>query len=320
MVVININHNDVCSQILSYCFKCELYVYEILHHFNLREMSVISSSDIEEKQTMEEMEGSEEQVNNKYSTMTLAELRKEREVQVNKLAFEEVAIIDEAIRNYHQDNTEKIITEETKKLSEVIDVLFERYGNSINNVKEKADKNENKHRAQSNENLERMRERHNQKKVELESKKTKKMLRAEERPSAKDMELKAKAKNLARQGEIDEAIQYRTESEQVKELEIQARKEEINSHYEKVFSTLDSKQESNARIINDNFSTALDRIQSAKEEEMRTTNQVLRANITSALQKAIYSGTRNVKREKRVDFIQRINGFVQNKIETEKTF
>lgn len=277
-------------------------------------MSITSATDIQEVQA------TEPQVNNKYSTMTIAELRKEREVQVNELAFEEVALIDEAINNLHLDNTEKVISEETQKLSEVIDVLFQRYDSSVNMVKEKYDKNEDKYRAQSMENIERMKERHNQKLTELETKKSQRLQRAEERRSVKDQELKEKAKNLARQGEIDEAIQYRTESEIMKELEIQARKKDIDCRFERMMNNLNTKQENNMRIIEDSFSSTLDRIQTEKEEELKTTNQALKININYALQKAIYSGTRNVKRDKRVDFVQRMNGFVQSKIEGEKEF
>lgn len=261
----------------------------------------------------------EEQGVNKYSNMTLAELRKEREFQVQQLAFEEVAIIDEAIRNLHEDNTEKIINEETQKLSEIINVLFQRYDNTINCVKEKADESENKCRTQSIDYIERMKERHNQKKSELETKKSFSMQRAEERRSVKDQELKEKAKNLARQGEIEEAIQYRTESEQMKELEIQARKNDINCRFERMMNNLNSQQETNLRIIEDSYTHAIDRIQTEKEELLKTTNQALRINIAYALQKSIHSGTKNIKKEKRVDFIQRINGFVQNKIETEQS-
>lgn len=260
----------------------------------------------------------EEGKDNKYSTLSLLELRKAREEKVNSLEFEEVAIIDEAIQNYHQDNTEKIIEEETKKLSNVIDELFERYGSAINNVNSSAEEKTTKYRGKSEENLKQMKERQEQKLNELENKKTYRMQRAEERPSAKDKELKEKAKNLARQGEIEEAIQYRTESEQMKEQEILARKNEINNRFEKMMNTIKAQEESNTRIIEDSFSTAVDQIQSRKEEAINAQNQALRANLTNALQKAIYSGTRSVKREKRVDFIQRINGFVQNKIETEK--
>lgn len=277
-------------------------------------MSITSATDIQEVQA------TEPQVNNKYSTMTIAELRKEREVQVNELAFEEVALIDEAINNLHLDNTEKVISEETQKLSEVIDVLFQRYDSSVNMVKEKYDKNEDKYRTQSMENIERMKERHNQKLTELETKKSQRLQRAEERRSVKDQELKEKAKNLARQGEIDEAIQYRTESEIMKELEIQARKKDIDCRFERMMNNLNTKQENNMRIIEDSFSSTLDRIQTEKEEELKTTNQALKININYALQKAIYSGTRNVKRDKRVDFVQRMNGFVQSKIEGEKEF
>ncbi|KAK8854101.1 hypothetical protein M9Y10_016651 [Tritrichomonas musculus] len=277
-------------------------------------MSITSATDIQEVQA------TEQQVNNKYSTMTIAELRKEREVQVNELAFEEVALIDEAINNLHLDNTEKVISEETQKLSEVIDVLFKRYDSSVNMVKEKYDKNEDKYRTQSMENIERMKERHNQKLAELETKKSQRLQRAEERRSVKDQELKEKAKNLARQGEIDEAIQYRTESEIMKELEIQARKKDIDCRFERMMNNLNTKQENNMRIIEDSFSSTLDRIQTEKEEELKTTNQALKININYALQKAIYSGTRNVKRDKRVDFVQRMNGFVQSKIEGEKEF
>lgn len=277
-------------------------------------MSITSATDIQEVQA------TEQQVNNKYSTMTIAELRKEREVQVNELAFEEVALIDEAINNLHLDNTEKVISEETQKLSEVIDVLFKRYDSSVNMVKEKYDKNEDKCRTQSMENIERMKERHNQKLAELETKKSQRLQRAEERRSVKDQELKEKAKNLARQGEIDEAIQYRTESEIMKELEIQARKKDIDCRFERMMNNLNTKQENNMRIIEDSFSSTLDRIQTEKEEELKTTNQALKININYALQKAIYSGTRNVKRDKRVDFVQRMNGFVQSKIEGEKEF
>ena len=130
--------------------------------------------------------------------------------------------------------------------------------------------------------------------------------------------MKEKAKNLARQGEIEEAIQYRTESEQMKEQEIETRKNEINQRFEKMMNVIQNREENNARIIEESFSTAVEQIQSRKEEAIPAQAQALRANLTSALQKAIYSGTRSVKREKRVDFIQRINGFVQNKIETEK--
>ena len=263
---------------------------------------------------------SEEQTMKPYSEMTLAELRRAREIRVEELAFEEVHIIDEAIQNYHQDNTEKIIAEESKKLSETIDTLFQRYTEAIDKTNKKASDTEDKYRNISTNNIEQMKDRHEKKKVELESTKSKKIQRAETRGSAKNIELIGIAKNLARQGEIEEAIQYRTESQQMKEQEIQARKEEINSRFSKAIDNINMKQESNAKIIEDSFSNALDRIQSAREEELKAQNQALRVNITSALQKAIYSGTRNVKRDKRVDFIQRINGFVQNKIETEKTF
>lgn len=266
------------------------------------------------------VESKEEDTTNKkdYSNMDLIELRKERENQVNKLAFEEVAVIDEAIKNYHEDNTEKIIEEETKKLSATIDVLFSRYGTAIEAANKEAEEKKDKYRGKSEENLKQMKERHQQKKSELEDKKTYRILRAEERPSAKDKELKEKAKNLARQGEIEEAIQYRTESEQMKEQEIETRKNEINQRFEKMMNVIQNREENNARIIEESFSTAVEQIQSRKEEAITAQAQALRANLTSALQKAIYSGTRSVKREKRVDFIQRINGFVQNKIETEK--
>lgn len=266
------------------------------------------------------VESKEEDTTNKkdYSNMDLIELRKERENQVNKLAFEEVAIIDEAIKNYHEDNTEKIIEEETKKLSATIDVLFSRYGTAIEAANKEAEEKKDKYRGKSEENLKQMKERHQQKKSELEDKKTYRIHRAEERPSAKDKELKEKAKNLARQGEIEEAIQYRTESEQMKEQEIETRKNEINQRFEKMMNVIQNREENNARIIEESFSTAVEQIQSRKEEAITAQAQALRANLTSALQKAIYSGTRSVKREKRVDFIQRINGFVQNKIETEK--
>lgn len=283
-------------------------------------MSEASSTSSRSSNVVKEIkkEEIEEVKDNKYSTLSLLELRKAREEKVNSLEFEEVAIIDEAIQNYHQDNTEKIIEEETKKLSIVIDELFERYGSAINNVNSHAEEKTTKYRGKSEENLKQMKERQEQKLNELENKKTYRMQRAEERPSAKDKELKEKAKNLARQGEIEEAIQYRTESEQMKEQEILARKNEINNRFEKMMNTIKAQEESNTRIIEDSFSTAVDQIQSRKEEAINAQNQALRANLTNALQKAIYSGTRSVKREKRVDFIQRINGFVQNKIETEK--
>ena len=140
------------------------------------------------------VESKEEDTTNKkdYSNMDLIELRKERENQVNKLAFEEVAIIDEAIKNYHEDNTEKIIEEETKKLSATIDVLFSRYGTAIEAANKEAEEKKDKYRGKSEENLKQMKERHQQKKSELEDKKTYRIHRAEERPSAKDKELKEK--------------------------------------------------------------------------------------------------------------------------------
>ena len=272
--------------------------------------------EIEEEQ--KEIKDDKEEGVNKYKNMDLIELRKKREEQVNLLAFEEVAIIDEAIQNYHQDNTEKIIEEETKKLSTIIDELFERYGSAINEVNKEAEEKTNKTRGKSEETLKQMKERHEQKKKELEDKKTHRIQRAEERRSVKDKELKEKAKNLARQGEITEAIQYRTESEQMKEQEINARKNEINNRFEIMMNTIRTQEENNTKIIEDNFNSAFDKIQVRKEEAITAQSQVLRGNLTNALQKAIYSGTRSVKREKRVDFIQRINGFVQNKIETEK--
>lgn len=255
-----------------------------------------------------------------YSEMTIAELRRAREKKVENLEFEEVHLIDEAIQNIHQDNTEKVIAEESKKLSEAIDTLFERYSKGIDETNKKASETEDKYRNISTNNIEQMKDRHEKKKVELEVSKSKKIQRAETRGSAKNIELIGIAKNLARQGEIEEAIEYRTASQQIKEQEIQMRKEEINQCYDKIMSNINDKQESNAKIIEDNFTSALDRIQSSKEEELKARNQALRVNLTSALQKAVYSGTRNVKREKRADFIQRINGFVQNKLETEKTF
>lgn len=272
--------------------------------------------EIEEEQ--KEIKDDKEEGVNKYKNMDLIELRKKREEQVNLLAFEEVAIIDEAIQNYHQDNTEKVIEEETKKLSNIIDELFERYGSAINEVNKEAEEKTNKTRGKSEETLKQMKERHEQKKKELEDKKTHRIQRAEERRSVKDKELKEKAKNLARQGEITEAIQYRTESEQMKEQEINARKNEINNRFEIMMNTIRTQEENNTKIIEDNFNSAFDKIQVRKEEAITAQSQVLRGNLTNALQKAIYSGTRSVKREKRVDFIQRINGFVQNKIETEK--
>lgn len=272
--------------------------------------------EIEEEQ--KEIKDDKEEGVNKYKNMDLIELRKKREEQVNLLAFEEVAIIDEAIQNYHQDNTEKVIEEETKKLSSIIDELFERYGSAINEVNKEAEEKTNKTRGKSEETLKQMKERHEQKKKELEDKKTHRIQRAEERRSVKDKELKEKAKNLARQGEITEAIQYRTESEQMKEQEINARKNEINNRFEIMMNTIRTQEENNTKIIEDNFNSAFDKIQVRKEEAITAQSQVLRGNLTNALQKAIYSGTRSVKREKRVDFIQRINGFVQNKIETEK--
>ena len=256
----------------------------------------------------------------KYDGYSLTDLRKKREEEVNDLNFEEVNIIDEAIRKC---NTSIVIKSFTcflikKSLSEIIDDCFKRFDQNCQKIEETSAAKESVIRKASNDYFQQVKERHIQDHADLETSRQLNLIRASERPSAKNNEMKNIAKNLARSGVIDAAISAREEAKMSLEQEIIERKNDVNSRFERALGNLIKKQVNDLITMQNNLEKQLHSNEISKEKEITVIKQALKGSITNAMRRAISEGCNRLsKKDERPELTTQITNFVQQKLEDE---
>ncbi|KAK8900165.1 hypothetical protein M9Y10_002488 [Tritrichomonas musculus] len=254
----------------------------------------------------------------KYDSYNLTELRKLREEEVNNLNFEEVNVIDEAIRKCNTSNKDTVVEAIKKSLSEIIDDCFKRYEQNCQAIENDSAAKEAVIRRASNDYFQQVKERHIQDHADLETSRQLNLIRAAERPSAKNYEMKNIAKNLARSGVIDAAISAREEAKMSLEQEIILRKYDINARFEKALENLTRKQVHDLVTMQNNLSKQLQSNEKSKEKEITLLKQALKGSITNAMRRAISEGCNKLsKKDERPDLTAQITNFVQQKLEDE---
>lgn len=254
----------------------------------------------------------------KYDNYSLTDLRKKREEEVNELNFEEVNIIDEAIRKCNTSNKDSVVESIKKSLSEIIDECFKRFDQNCQSIEEKSASKEGDLRRASNDYFQQVKERHIQEHADLETSRQLNLIRASNRPSAKNNEMKNIAKNLARSGVIDAAISAREEAKMSLEQEIIERKADVNRRFEKSLENLIKKQVNDLETMQNNLNKQLHSNEISKEKEMTVLKQALKGSITNAMRRAISEGCNRLsKKDERPDLTAQITNFVQQKLEDE---
>ena len=251
----------------------------------------------------------------KYESYNLVELRQLREKEVNDMNFEEVAVIDEAIKNYNFDNMNKILEKVENALVSDIDQAFSRFDQTVADIEKRTSENKEKLRINTNENFQLLKEKHVQELADLETERQLDLIRARERPSARNNEMKSIAKNLARSGVIDAAISTREEAKMSLEHEIQMRHTEINMRFEKIFGHYFKRIINELQTMQNNFDKQLQNYENTKNKDILLQKQTLKGYITGAMRRAISEGCNSLSRkDKRPEFSQQITDFVQQKL------
>lgn len=254
----------------------------------------------------------------KYDGYSLTDLRKKREEEVNDLNFEEVNIIDEAIRKCNTSNKDSVVESIKKSLSEIIDDCFKRFDQNCQKIEETSAAKESVIRKASNDYFQQVKERHIQDHADLETSRQLNLIRASERPSAKNNEMKNIAKNLARSGVIDAAISAREEAKMSLEQEIIERKNDVNSRFERALGNLIKKQVNDLITMQNNLEKQLHSNEISKEKEITVIKQALKGSITNAMRRAISEGCNRLsKKDERPELTTQITNFVQQKLEDE---
>ncbi|OHT03050.1 hypothetical protein TRFO_29603 [Tritrichomonas foetus] len=251
----------------------------------------------------------------KYDGLTLIELRQRREKEVNDLNFEEVAVIDEAIKNYNVDNTAKVVEKVEQSLATDIDSAFARFDQACQEIENRTNENEQRIRTNTNSNFQIVKERHVQELADLETERQLDVIRSKERPSAKNNEMKNIAKNLARSGVIDAAITTREEAKISLEQELAFREYDINLRYEKILGHCVKRQSLELETMQNNFQKLIQNNENAKNKDILLQRQTLKGYITNAMRRAITEGCNELSRkDKRPELSQQITDFVQQKL------
>lgn len=251
----------------------------------------------------------------KYEMLNLVELRKEREINIKAMKFEEVNLIDEAILNYSNDNSEKIISQQKETLNTDINKAFEQYEKAAEEAETSANESELKIRQATDADFQATKERHLKEITDLETEKALEIMKCQRRLSAKAEEMRLKAQNQARANNVQEAIETRQEADMVEAKEINDRVDETNIRYDRFHKTLSNKQLSELQGITNSLTKNLETTEDKKNKAIALYQKKVAAFIRQSLRKAITDGSRQlVDKSKRGYLSQQLTDFVQKKL------
>ena len=251
----------------------------------------------------------------KYDSCDLPELKAKREAEIAELNFEEVAVIDAAIAKFNTDNSQKLIEDLKASLSSQIDRAFEEYEAAVNENTDATAAAETATRERFSTSFNEMKTRHVNEIADLETDRALELQRQKDRPSARTEELKAKAKLLARNYEVQQAIEVRELAFSSHGDELAQREFSVNQSYDRVLRYVTEKQaEEIGRMeeaLEKELSDAKDNAEKFVEKQQKRVANLVR----QALRKEISNGCKQLKRmDKWPVLSQELTDFIQKKL------
>lgn len=254
----------------------------------------------------------------KYDNYSLQDLRSLREKLIDNLEFEEVGIIDEAIKKFNISNKDETIEKLKNELTTKINEALQRFDESSQDIESASVEKEKKTRISYNDYFQQVKERHLREQADLETERQLNLIRARERSSAKNNEMKSIAKTHARTGNIDQAISTREMAKESLVKEISLREEDINKSYETFLDTLNRKQINELATMVNNLEKQLQNHEKQRDKDLLLQRQTLKATITNLMRRAVTEGCNQLyRKDERPDLTNQITAFVEKKLTDE---
>ena len=257
-----------------------------------------------------------------YEMLDLADLKARREAEIAELNFEEVAIIDAAIAKFQSDDLDKVVTTLKKFVSDAIDQAFQEYDDGVKRQTEATELTQQGAKDKTAQSTGKIKSDHERFAEELEQTTQKSIDREKNRPSARAEELKSRAKLLARNHEIQKAIEMRELAKAQLDDDVAQREFEISQSYKRKKQRLDVKQSAELEKWDQWLEDCLQRSTDKCEESLKTEKRKVVQKIRDALRKAIAKGCRDLQSKAHWRLLSReLTEFAQKKLmEEERDF
>ena len=255
----------------------------------------------------------------KYDMCDLADLKAKREAEIAELNFEEVAVIDAAIAKFNSENTQEVIDNLKKSLGELIDKAFEEYEAAIREKADATEKSEQEIKEKAGRSRQELEGSHQSAVDHLKEKTQGSLDREKKRPSAKAEELKSRAKLLARNHEVQRAIELRELAKAQLEDDIAQREFEVTQSYERKMRHLEGKQTTALEDLEEKFEKYLQSTKDGQDNFGRQQRVRVVQIMREGLRKEIAKGCRLLKSKSKWPLVsQELSTFVQTKLVEEK--
>lgn len=251
----------------------------------------------------------------RYMRMSISDLRTEKDRLIDEMQFEESAIVESVIKSKAVDNTESVIAELDQLLSQQIEKAFASLDEGMVEAEKVRSEEENKSRAEFAKLEEETAQRHQAEMKDLEDKKQGELEREKQRPIAKELETRNKAKILARSDEIEEALRLRDAAASERVNGVEKRISIVEDSYAHKQAALLANQEREMLTLQLQLSKAVSGSYN-KYDRTVTDLQAKTANyVRNALRLAINKGTKHLEiPARRTELSQRLSAIVEQRI------
>ena len=261
------------------------------------------------------VKAAEEIDTSKYDSCDLPELKAKREEEIAALNFEEVAIIDAAIAKFNTDNSQRVIEDLKASLCSQIDRAFQEYEEAVTENAENSAAAEKALRERYSTSFHEMKSRHISEIADLETDRALELHRQKVRPSARTEELKAKAKLLARNYEVQQAIEVRELAFASHGDELAQREFEVNQSYDRVLRYMNEKQSEEITRMGEALEKEIEETKSASSKFVEKQQKRVANVVRQALRKEISNGCKQLmKMDKWPVLSQELTDFIQKKL------
>jgi hypothetical protein len=254
----------------------------------------------------------------KYSGLSLTELRKKREELISDLNFEEVGVVDQAIKSFNTDNTQKVVETLIEKLEEQANAVFDWYDKAEALAKESCQQTQQRARVDAEKQLKDATAAHDKILRDLETERSLELSRNEIRPSIRSLECLKKAKQLARFENVESAIAMRELAEQRLNEHRKERVNAIEQSFEKLTAYENEKYDKEVHLIQRNLKLAFGLAAQKRQENVDVARRRAAAQIREDVRKAVSSGVKKLERpEKHAVLAASLRGYVKGKVAKE---
>jgi hypothetical protein len=254
----------------------------------------------------------------KYSGKSLADLRSYRLKEINSLRLEEVKVIDQAILELSTDNTQRVIDDAKAFLNTHIDQAYVDFQTTIDNARSRHEADVNADRTHLNELFQSASQRHLEELTSLETARAIRLARSEQRGSAVHHEMTRKAINLARNHDVDTAIEVRDQANTLVVFELEQRAEGVNDHFDVIISQASEKHLIELQILENELKRKIGEKDQEFDAFTKNAQRKLAALVVRLLRGQVAEGSEKLQKlEKRGVLHEALTEFVQDKLTRE---